>query len=173
MIITLFGGASSGKSELAEDLAIKFGGKQVYIATAISCGAEMDAKIAIHRSKRIGKGFFTIEQAKGLQISIIDGFDTVLLECVSNWAANEIFAGGNIDNIYKFIIEARKSPIHFVFVTSDIFGDGLFYSQETVAYMKILGEINTELARVSDIFLEVICGQVICLKGEEEYEKYR
>lgn len=172
MIITFFGGASSGKSELAEEISVKLGGKAAYIATATN-GGEMDAKIAKHRSNRADKGFSTIEKPKGLLISATDGFDTVLLECVSNWAANEIFMGGNVDNIYKFITEARKSPINFVFVTNDIFGDGLCYGEETVAYMKTLGEINAELAKASDIFLEVVCGRAIILKGQEKYEKYR
>lgn len=173
MIISLFGGASSGKSELAEEISVKLGGKLAYIATAEQVGAEMDAKIAKHRLNRANKGFSTTEKPKGALISATDGFDTVLLECVSNWTANEIFTGGEVDNIYKFITEARKSPINFVFVTNDIFGDGLCYGEETLAYMRVLGEINGELAKASDIFLEILCGRVLILKGEEEYEKYR
>ena len=51
-MILVTGGARSGKSAFAEKLARESGGKVAYIATAEVWDAEMEHRIALHRSRR-------------------------------------------------------------------------------------------------------------------------
>src|SRR5262245_31666394 len=56
------GGARSGKSRFAEQLALRLGSADgvAYIATAVACDEEMTERIALHRSRRPENGI-TIE----------------------------------------------------------------------------------------------------------------
>lgn len=55
---------------------------------------EMQAKVARHHRMRQGKGFTTIEQPTALEqaASQMEPEAAVLLECMSNLAANEMFS---------------------------------------------------------------------------------
>ena len=63
MTFFISGGAKSGKSSLAQDLAVALanGGKHYYVATMISTGAEDDERIRRHIADRDGMGFETVE----------------------------------------------------------------------------------------------------------------
>lgn len=97
MIHLVTGGSGSGKSEYGEGLILDIpDGERFYIATMESSGREAERRIARHRKLREGKGFFTIERPRDLGGLILpgEGRKNVLLECVSNLAANEMFGGG-------------------------------------------------------------------------------
>lgn len=172
MVVTLFGGASSGKSAVAENIAIKFGGKMAYVATMMRGGKETDLKITLHQATRRDKGFETIEKPCNIKINNFANYDTILIECMSNWLANEMFDGGDFHKIFTFVDEIKDIKENIIIVTSNIFGDGADFDKNLVNYMKILGEININLGRVSDIFLEIVAGVPVCLKGEDLYAQY-
>ena len=66
-MLTLFiGGASSGKSELAEVLARSQPGPRVYLATLSARDAESRARILRHRQRRAKDGYTTLEGPLGL-----------------------------------------------------------------------------------------------------------
>ena len=98
MFTLVTGGSGSGKSEYAEALAAGCGCKnRWYLATMEVFGEEGRRKVERHRRQREGKGFATLECPRGLKNLRIPGDpgDTaVLLECVSNLAANEMFGAG-------------------------------------------------------------------------------
>lgn len=92
MIHLITGGSGSGKSAYAEEQILTLGeAKRIYIATMQSYDEESDRKIAKHRAMRQGKGFHTIECYTGLEQLEIEYGANVLLECMSNLAANEMF----------------------------------------------------------------------------------
>lgn len=72
MIALVTGGASSGKSAFAEQLALSLPGPHVYAATMRHGDAETEARIERHRAMRAGKGFVTVELAKGSWTSQLD-----------------------------------------------------------------------------------------------------
>ena len=57
------GGSGSGKSEYAENLAVRLAKGQAlyYVAAMQPCGEEGQERIRRHRALRAGKGFETIE----------------------------------------------------------------------------------------------------------------
>ena len=93
MFVTITGGASSGKSELGENIARHFGGNLLYIATMEPFGEEGKQRVKRHRALRQGKGFETLEVYRDLDGALAEPLirkaDTVLLECMLNLLANE------------------------------------------------------------------------------------
>ena len=95
---------------------------------------------------------------------------TTLLECLSNLAANEMFTNGlhekqTVEKLLAGIRHLQRQTKHLVVVTNDVFCDGISYEQETVQYMKALGEANVQLAAMADVVCEVVCGIPIFLKS--------
>ena len=99
MIHLITGGSGSGKSAYAENELLRVGELQtdagrypyVYAATMRPYGEETMRKIMRHRQMRAGKGFVTLECPSGLSGVALPENRGVLLECVSNLAANELF----------------------------------------------------------------------------------
>ena len=62
MITLIIGTNNSGKSELAEKLAVQRGtGRKYYLATMQLCDDASRARAEKHRRMRAGKGFLTID----------------------------------------------------------------------------------------------------------------
>lgn len=98
---------------------------------------------------------------------------TVLLECLSNLAANEMFTNEldetqTADKMLAGICNLRTQSEHLVVVTNDVFCDGMSYEEETVRYMKALAQANRCLAVMADVVCEVVCGIPMILKENEE-----
>jgi adenosylcobinamide kinase/adenosylcobinamide-phosphate guanylyltransferase len=87
----LLGGARSGKSRYAEELAASFE-RVLYVATAQARDSEMAARIAAHRQAR-PPTWRTVESPTGvgpaIQAALADApADAVLLDCVTLWMSN-------------------------------------------------------------------------------------
>lgn len=164
MITVVYGGAGSGKSEYAENLAISNGSKDLYyIATMIPMDSENMKKIDRHRRLRASKNFETIECYTDVDGVSLTKDSTVLLECVSNWVANEMFSesgsGENaVDTIKKGVEKLAGESENIIFVTNNIFEDGNTYDEGTLSYMKNLSEVNSYLTNISNQTIEVVCG---------------
>lgn len=178
MIILVTGGASCGKSEIAENISLKLGGRKCYIATMKSYGIEGKLRIERHTKLRSGKGFDTFEKYTDLAGLDCAGYDTALLECVSNLLANEFFhtecvgsADGDnnaFSRIARGIGHLRNIIGNLVIVTNDIFCDGTVYDKSTMGYMECLGKVNRFLAAEADVIIESVCGIPVFLKGAIE-----
>jgi len=170
MIVLVTGGASSGKSKISEEISQVFGGKMLYIATMQPYGNEGKQRIERHRTLREGKGFVTKEKYTNLMDLKCDGYDTILLECMSNLIANELFCDIGSKEKYLESIEnglstLKRSVKNIVIVTNEIFSDDINYDEETTNYIKALGNVNRYLAKEADVVIEAVVGIKICLKG--------
>ena len=167
MIILVTGGSGSGKSAFAEDLLITIGAKnRVYIATMFNYGdKETDERINRHREMRIDKEFDTLECYYDIEKVKLNQNSNILLECMSNLVANEIYINKS-DNTQQKIVDAIKNlkTENLVIVTNEIFTDGIDYDDETKNYISILGKINTEIAQIADEVYEIVYGIPILLK---------
>lgn len=169
----VIGGAGSGKSEYAEQLAVSLGGERVYLATMQVYDEEGRQRIARHRAMRAGKQFATLECSRDLEKvvcrpevrKLLEG-KTVLLECMSNLAANEMFSmdGGvqtaqqTQETILRGVDALQKLCRHLVVVTNEVFSDGAGYDPQTLAYIQALGAVNGQLAARAGQVTEVVCG---------------
>lgn len=177
MLVLITGGSGSGKSEYAENTAIKLKNKLnakklIYIATMKPYGEEAFVRIERHRAMRKNKGFETIECYSNINSIDIDSDSVVLLECMSNLAANEIFEYKNtnaINDILKGVNKLYNSSKAIVVVTNEIFSDTLSYSKETIDYIKAMGHINRSIAKDAQLVVEVVCSIPVLIKGSEAY----
>lgn len=113
----------------------------------------------------------------------------VLLECLSNLVANELYEERrkkewkqNQENQKKRweiavankvigdIEQLKKQCQHIVIVTNDVFREGFGEWEGTKEYLSCLGKINEELAKQADTIYEVVASIPILIKGEETLE---
>ena len=164
MFITVTGGSGSGKSAFAEEQILKFPpGNRIYIATMMCFDEESRKRVARHRQMRKDKQFETLECYTDLEHAAIPYGSTVLLECMSNLTANEIFSpDGAKDQAYEAvcrgILHLKERAAHVCVVTNEIFSDGISYDMETQNYQRVLGKLNAFLAEISDACYEVVYG---------------
>ena len=163
------GGSGSGKSAYAEDYLLRTAGDKKNIISLLcrSGMREMQAKVARHHRLRQGKGFTTIEQPTALEqaASQMEPEAAVLLECMSNLAANEMFSREQpvdretvIAKILQGMEGLRKQADPLVIVTNNVFEDGRIYDDSTMEYIEALGRINERLAAEADEVVEVVAG---------------
>ena len=170
MMTVVTGGSGSGKSAFAEDKIVSFGpAKRIYIATMHPYDEESHKRVARHRKMRAGKGFETVECYTGLKNLDFPENAVVLLECMSNLAANEMFeekgAGEKtVEAVLEGIKKLSSQVRHLVIVTNEIFSDGMVYDKETENYQRLLGKINAYLAEISDVCYEVVYGIPLRIK---------
>jgi len=94
----VLGGARSGKSRFAEQLAADSGLERHYVATGRAFDDEMVARIAQHKTDR-GEGWTTHEEPLDLvgTLARIDGAGRVaLVDCLTLWLTNLMMAERDI-----------------------------------------------------------------------------
>ena len=173
MLIVITGGSGSGKSVYAEQLLTKLTDtEKYYIATMQPFGEETKKRIARHQKQRQGNNFITVEQYVKIETADIPIGASVLLECMSNLVANEMFNETNTrqsneiyDDIISGIEQLCKRCKHLVIVTNEVFSDGNCYDKETRKYIACLGLINQRLAQLADSMVEVVYSIPVCIKG--------
>lgn len=176
MMIFISGASRSGKSEKAESICGKLNkGRKIYLATAQVYDDDMRRRVERHRLMRRDKNFITIEKTHNLH-EILDEIyktDTVLLECLPNWVANELFSsensGENFKNlnlnliknkIFNTILDLNSRCANLIIVSDDIFSDGVIYDDMTESYIKLLGELHVLTAAEANQAIECASGRV-------------
>lgn len=171
MIHLITGGSGSGKSALAEALAVKAGRERFYIATMEPLGEEGMERVRKHRAMRAGKGFETIERYTGYDHLKLPRRGTALLECICNLTANEMFdERGNITDPVRPVLDGvealERQCDRLIVITNDVGSGGGDYEPAVREYVRALGEINAALARRASHVYELMCGIPLVLKGE-------
>ncbi len=173
-LIVVTGGSASGKSAHAERILCTLAPRsRLYLATMQPFGAEAQARIARHRTMRADKGFETLERTHDLaHLQISTDYDGILLEDVGNLLANELYAPGGagehaVSAACAGIAHLAAQCGTLVAVTNEVFSDGLRYDDETVRYIRALGQLNTALAAHADAVYESVCGILIAHEGEK------
>jgi len=182
MFHLITGGSGSGKSEYAEKKICRYleevGSKNmIYVATMFPYGDETQAKIERHRQMRAGKGFKTIECYTNLlqaaKKMAEESADCILLECISNLTANELYLADKtkeeaITGIVQGVEELAKHCKHLIVVTNEVCSEGVADTKELERYKKVLGRVNCALAAQADHTTEVVYGIATAIVGENE-----
>ena len=174
MFHLITGGSGSGKSAYAEQCILNFqGSNRIYIATMYPFDEESHRRIQRHREMRKEKQFSTIECYIGLGNLELSSDADVLLECMSNLTANEMYqeqgAGEDTpEEILAGIERIRKQVRNLVVVTNEVFSDGITYDSDTMRYLSYLGQMNQEMGRMADRVTEVVYGIPVPVKSSYE-----
>ena len=189
MMTLVCGGAASGKSAYAEALICGTGeNRRIYLATMKPFGKEAEERIRKHRAMRADKGFETLEcfTAGTIRGLFIPPGAAVLLEDLGNLCANELFpeaeskgqqdavsaadptsaAGPDAaaDSVISAVSALRQQCAELVIVANEVFSGGADYAGETLSYLRLLGQVSSALAAMSDRVVEVQCGVPVVLK---------
>ncbi|WP_434309106.1 bifunctional adenosylcobinamide kinase/adenosylcobinamide-phosphate guanylyltransferase [Hominifimenecus sp. rT4P-3] len=172
MIGLVYGGSGSGKSEFAENLAMEQRQDSlIYLATMAAFDSESQGRILRHRRLRNGKGFQTEERYTRLEEWEIPPHATVLLECLSNLAANEMFLPEGrpdrpLEAVLRDLAHLAEQADTLIVVSNDVFGDGIWYEGETDTYLHVMAEANAWLAKQADVVVESVHGIPVWWKGQ-------
>ena len=177
MTALIVGGSKSGKSSLAQEMAVSLAGTGplYYLATMVPRDGEDRARIARHLEDRAGLGFVTVEQGKNLPgcLARANREGTFLLDSVTALLTNEFFppeknyapdytAGQRVgDDILSLARQVR----HLVVVADDLFRDAARYDGTTESYRQALGGILCRLAEEAELVVEMTMGNPVVHKG--------
>lgn len=174
MISVVIGGSGSGKSEYAEELLKEHVGDKYYLATMQVYDEESREKVRRHQELRKGKGFITIERPVSVGTAIDEISDNnpgILLECLSNLVANEMFKEDCIvptqeveHKVIEDIKELSRRAKHLVLVTNNVNEAGVSYDETTLEYIRAMSNINVVVSNMADRVTEVVVGIPLELK---------
>jgi adenosylcobinamide kinase/adenosylcobinamide-phosphate guanylyltransferase len=164
--VFILGGARSGKSRYALQLAERAAPSRLFIATAAPGDEEMAARIERHRAER-GEGWTTLEAPRDLIGALAQARQgrVALVDCLTLWLANLVFAGDDVAAEVARLCDAVSScagPV--VFVSNEV---GLGIVPETPLgreFRDWQGQLNQGMAAACDAVLLIAAGLPIALK---------
>ena len=169
-IIFISGGARSGKSRLAEELARKRGEPLLYVATAQPGDAEMAARIASHQQRR-GPAWQTVEEPYEL-LPVIAGhdgwFQAVLVDCITLWLTNLLLSCESsaivLEKVRELATVAKTLHSPLILVANEV-GMGIVPDNALARQFRDLaGEANEILAAAADEVYVMFSGLPLKLK---------
>ncbi|MDG1858502.1 MAG: bifunctional adenosylcobinamide kinase/adenosylcobinamide-phosphate guanylyltransferase [Emcibacteraceae bacterium] len=152
----ILGGARSGKSRLAEKLAINYNLELFYIATAQARDDEMIDRIHHHIERR-GQDWKVIEEPTDIANLIRETstkHNVLLIDCLTLWLSNLFDKGLNPETEISSLISAiNDAKGTIIFVTNEV-GQGIVPLNELARnFRDIAGRMNQQIAAaVSDVY---------------------
>ncbi|MBI4655031.1 MAG: bifunctional adenosylcobinamide kinase/adenosylcobinamide-phosphate guanylyltransferase [Nitrospirae bacterium] len=182
-ITFIIGGARSGKSSFALELATKVGvrggdkvspmPKKAYIATAEALDEEMKARIVEHRRTR-GNDWDTYEAPKKITSVLLDikgKYDVIVLDCLTLWLSNVMHSNLNtekeIENLIKILSDSSLVTRHssLIFLVSNEVGMGIVPENELARkFRDLAGFLNQKVAELADEVYLITAGIPIQIK---------
>lgn len=164
----ILGGARSGKSQRALQLAEPMSKRRVFVATAQAFDDEMRARIEHHKTER-GSGWKTLEEPLDLHRAIeqsVSPDSVCVVDCLTLWLSNLMHHGRDVDretNTLCQVLEQMPGPI--ILVSNEV---GLGLVPETPlgrAFRDAQGRLNQAVAAVCDRVEFIAAGLPLTLKG--------
>jgi adenosylcobinamide kinase/adenosylcobinamide-phosphate guanylyltransferase len=170
--LLVIGGARSGKSAFAQNLAETSGRKPVLIATAQAYDAEMAERLARHQAAR-SDIWQVVEEPHALAGTLQREAQTdriVVVDCLTLWLSNRLLADGDLEAEGDALADAVATlagPV--VFVTNEV-GSGIVPETRLGrVFRDAQGRLNQKLARVCDHVVLVAAGLPLTLKPAPEF----
>ena len=159
MLILVTGGARSGKSHFAQEMAARTPGPHAYLATAQTLDEEMARRIEAHRKARPSE-WAIIEEPWAVPEALrkaAGAARTVILDCVTLWMTNLILQDGHFDErraavAANELLDAAQSVAGAtVIVVSNEVGSGVVPDNELARrFRDCAGRANQVIAAQAD-----------------------
>jgi adenosylcobinamide kinase/adenosylcobinamide-phosphate guanylyltransferase len=156
MIWMITGGARSGKSSYAQQLALSLSNNPVYIATAKIWDDDFEKRVKRHQNERDERWINYEEQRNVSELPVEN--KTCIIDCVTLWLTNFfIDTKNNIDSslgLFKNQIDALcEKPGTFIIITNEI-GMGVHADND-------IGRKFTDLQGWANQYLAAKAGKVV------------
>lgn len=171
----ILGGARSGKSRYAQELAARLGRRVLYVATAEALDEEMNSRIEAHKKSRPFT-WKTLEAqtdvAKAISSEIGDA-EVVVLDCLTLLISNlrgkdstdiETWEKRVTAELETLISLMEVTPSHFIIVSNEVSLGLVPPNPLGRAYRDILGLANQMLAKHAEEVYFMVAGIPIPLK---------
>ena len=167
-ITLVLGGARSGKSAFAEQLARTSDLQRHYVATGQAYDAEMDERIARHRTDR-GDGWTTHEIPIDLigRLPQLAGEDkVVLVDCLTLWITNLMMAEADVEASGRLLVECLAGWRGNIILVSNEVGLGIVPDNKMAReFRDHAGRLHQRIAAVADEVYFVAAGLPLKMKG--------
>jgi adenosylcobinamide kinase/adenosylcobinamide-phosphate guanylyltransferase len=177
MLTLILGGARSGKSRLAQQLATQ-AGRVVFVATAqLDNDPEMTARIEAHRASR-PQSWRTVEEPLDLALAVeraSEETDVILVDCLTIWLSNLFWRCRNNDaslveecgrrQIERVAAQAG-GRVHVVLVSNETGSGTVPEAAIAREFRDVQGLLNQKAAQLADRVILTVAGLPLYLKGQ-------
>jgi adenosylcobinamide kinase/adenosylcobinamide-phosphate guanylyltransferase len=169
-ITLITGGARSGKSRHALDLARAAGSRRFFIATGEPLDPEMAARIAHHRTSR-GADFETIDAPTDVAAaldSVGARADVAVIDCLTLWISNLMRTERDIESVGRvtndLVAAMTRATFESIVVTGEV-GSGIVPDNaEARAFRDYLGWANQTIAIAANRVILMVAGIAMRVK---------
>lgn len=163
-LIFVTGGARSGKSQFAQELADNLSKKVTYIATAQALDPEMRVRIKVHQKNRPAH-WKTFERPKNIArilSQLNKNTEVILLDCLTLLISNLLLSGQAQKSILEEIVQivqTTKAIDPAVLVVSNEVGMGIVPDNPVGrTFRDLLGRANQIMAKEADEVYFLVSG---------------
>ena len=163
-IIFILGGARSGKSTYAVELAKKYDKKVAFIATCLPLDKEMRQRVELHKKKRppYWKTFQEPNDLAALVKKINCKFNVIIIDCLTLLISNLL--SGNLDDnaieqiIDKLLKTLKMAKCKSIIVSNEV-GLGIVPKNRLARrFRDLAGRINQLVAQKADVVFFMVAG---------------
>ena len=173
-LILILGGARSGKSAFAEQLA-RQRGNVLFVATAQALDEDMERRIAAHQRLR-PPDWSTLEEPLELASAIppaLQGHETCLLDCLTLWVSNLLLTMEEEPAAEQEILAAvervldvyRDSSATWIVVSNEVGLGVVPPSPLGNKFRDVLGRVNQAMASCADEVYLMVAGMALEIRS--------
>jgi adenosylcobinamide kinase / adenosylcobinamide-phosphate guanylyltransferase len=170
-MIFITGGARSGKSRHAQELALRHSDRPVYVATARIWDEDFRERVRLHQQER-DERWRSLEEERYLSRLPLEG-EVAVIDCVTLWITN-FFSGTHGD--VKACLEACRREIDalsavnaVLIIISNEIGMGLHGDTEAGRkFTDLQGWINQYIAAAADEVIFMVSGIPLTIKNTQK-----
>jgi adenosylcobinamide kinase/adenosylcobinamide-phosphate guanylyltransferase len=171
MIVLVLGGARSGKSRHAQQMARLRTPSPVMLATSRAWDDDHAARIARHKTDR-GPEWTTIEENKAIARPDLAG-RVVVVDCVTLWLTNlcsdaKWDASAAHDAASAELRRAFAIDATWIFVSNELGMAPHAATEAARKFVDVQGFVNQEIAERADAVILMVAGIALAVKGSAE-----
>lgn len=166
--VFILGGARSGKSRFAEELAGKAGGRLHYIATGRAWDEEMRDRISHHQERRGGE--WTTHEAPvdiaAILLRLDDPENVVLIDCLTLWVTNLMMENADMEAAFTGLETVVASTRARLILVSNEVGLGIVPENRMAReFRDHAGRLHQRIAAITSEVYFVAAGLPLKMKG--------
>ncbi|GAB7533064.1 bifunctional adenosylcobinamide kinase/adenosylcobinamide-phosphate guanylyltransferase [Pseudomonas sp. 3A(2025)] len=170
MLQLILGGARSGKSRLAEELATRCGLAVTYIATSQPVDGELNQRVALHRQRR-PDSWGLVEEPLALARVLREHAASdhcLLVDCLTLWLTNLLMlddAERLAEELKALLESVAELPGEIIFVSNETGLGVVPLGELTRRYVDEAGLLHQALAERCQRVVLTVAGLPLTLKG--------